>query len=152
MRAQFVSIYLRFVAIVLSLTALAKLPAVFTGPLNTLCMEDPLFGSLQPRVIPNQIILAAAALTELLIVMLICFSSRRWLPCLASALWGSVCLVARVYFIIAGVDCGCLGWLAKPGPMTNIIAGILALALAVGGFKAFNQARQDSKQLLNAAA
>lgn len=147
MKPQFVRVYLRFTAIVLSVTALAKLWGIWVFSMSQ-CMEgDPLFGSLQPAAISNEHILGFAAGMELFIVMLICFSPWRWLPCFASASWGSICLVARLYFIVSGVDCGCLGWLAKPGPMTNIIAGLLALALAAGGFIAFEIAWQDSKQL-----
>ncbi|HUA67809.1 MAG TPA: hypothetical protein VMA13_04610 [Candidatus Saccharimonadales bacterium] len=142
MKSQFVKLYLRFVAIVLSLTALAKIPALVT---SLRCMEEPLFGRFQPEGLTNNQILGTAAFIEISIVLLICFSPWRWLPCLASALWGSICLIARLYFIISGVDCRCLGWLAKPGPMTNTIAGLLALAITVGGFKALQMTRQNIK-------
>jgi len=142
MKSQFVRIYLRFVAVVLSVTAVAKLPAVLLGVVPNLCMEKPLFGRVQP--FPNFAVLGIAAIIEFSIVMLICLSPWRRLQCLVSALWGSICLAARAYFIISGVDCGCLGWLAKPGPMTNMIASILALALAAGGYVAFYVNRRDS--------
>jgi hypothetical protein len=141
MKSRFVQVYLGFVAVVLSLTALAKLPAIF--PRETLCMYQPLFGDSQP--VSNEVILGTAAAIELFIVGLICFRTPRWLPCLASTVWGSICFAARAYFITSGIECGCLGWLARPGPMTNTIAGLLALALAVGGMIALDITSRDAK-------
>lgn len=141
MKSRFVQVYLGFVAVALSLTALAKLPAVF--PRETLCMYQPLFGPGQS--VSNEFILGTAAAIELFIVLLICFSPWRWLPCLASTVWGLICLVARAYFIIFDVDCHCLGWLAKPGPETNAVASALALALAAGGIIALDITTRDTK-------
>lgn len=147
MKPLFAVVYLRFAAAVLLLTALAKLWGIFSFMMSQ-CMEgEPLFGNFQPSGISNDRVLGFASGIELFIVLLICFSPWRWFPCLASALWGSICLIARIYFIMSGVDCGCLGWLAKPGPMTNIIASLLALMLALGGFKAFKLTWQKTKPL-----
>lgn len=141
MKSRFVPVYLGFVAVVLSLTALAKLLGVLTAPMMA-CIENPLFGPLQP--VSNEAILGTAALIELFIVGLVLFSARRWLPCLASTMWGLICLVAHAYFIISGVECDCLGWLA-PGPATNIVASVLALALAAGGMIALNVTSRNAK-------
>ena len=40
----------------------------------------------------------------------------------------------RLFFLDPSVDCGCLGWIGKPGPTTNLAAGILALMIAAGGW------------------
>lgn len=149
MNSKFVALYLRFVAIALSVTALAKMPAIPAIASANLCMEDPMFGRFQH--LSNGQVLALAAGTEFFIVALIFFSRRRWLPCLAAALWGSICIIARVYFMISGVNCGCLGWLAKPEPVTNIIATALALAIAAGGYKAFGIAWHDPGRFRNAS-
>ena len=124
MKAFFVKGYLCFVAIALSVTFVGKVPAVlrtmsdlFHMPdfmARDLCMETPLFGSLDPTWIHhNYQFLAIAAGIEFFIVMLICFCRVRWVPCLVSALWGTVCGAARVHFMMSGTDCGCLGWIAK---------------------------------------
>jgi hypothetical protein len=145
MKPLFVRIYLLFTGIILTLTALAKLPAIF--PFPNMCMEgDPILGGYQPLGMSNEQLLAIAASVEFVVVVLICFSPLRWLPCLASALWGSLCMVARLYFMDPNADCGCLGWFAKPGPMTNLIAGLLALALATGGWMALWITWRYSKQ------
>lgn len=143
MKTSFVRIYLFVTGVVLAATALAKIPAIFLSHLTS-CMEgDPILGNHhilgnhQPSNMSNAQLLGIAASAECLVVLLICFSRRRWLPCFASALWGSVCVVARFYLMDPSTDCGCLGWLAKPGPTTNLIAGVLALFLAVGGWLAF---------------
>ncbi len=146
MSSNFIRYYLRFVAVVLSVTALAKLPEIFRLKVVTMCMEEPMFGRFQP--FSNDLVLLLAAATEFVIVALVLFSPRRWVPCLAAATWGSICLCARLYFIVAHVDCGCFGWLAKPGPMTNVLATLLALALTIGGYKAFGIAWRDPKQIL----
>jgi len=132
MKLQCVRLYLLFTGIVLTLTALAKLPAIFPSP--NMCAEgDPILGGHQPIGMSNEGLLAIAASTEFAIVALICFSPLRWLPCLASTLWGSLCLIARMYFMDPDADCGCLGWFAKPGPTANMIASVIALTLAFGG-------------------
>lgn len=155
MKTLFVKLYLYFVAIVLSITFVGKVPAILRtifGLLHVngflplyLCMETPLFGSYQPLNMSNDQLLAVAAGIELFIVMLIGFCRARWVPCLASALWGSICVAARVYFMSTDTDCGCLGWLAKPGPTTNLIVGLMALAIAAGGWVALAISLQNSK-------
>jgi len=152
MKSQFVRVYLGFAAVVLSLTALAKVNSILVFMMSS-CMEGvPLFGSFQPAAITNEHILGLAAGIEFFVVLLICFSPWRGLPCLACAVWGSICLLARLYFIVSGVDCGCLGGILKPGPVTNIVAGLLAFALAAGGFVALKITRQKAKQLEPAIA
>ena len=147
MKLQFVGVYFGFAAVVLLLTALAKVHSILVF-MTSLCMEgDPLFGSFQPAAITNEQILGFAAGIEFFIALLICFSPWRELPCLACALWGSICLLARSYFIVSGVDCGCLGGILKPGPVTNIVAGLLALVITVGGFIALMISSQNSKPL-----
>ncbi|HTV39720.1 MAG TPA: hypothetical protein VMF08_04035 [Candidatus Sulfotelmatobacter sp.] len=147
MRTRFVKFYLYFVAVTLSVTFVGKLGAVvrtvFHLPSMYQCIEDPMFGPSQP--IGNDPLLAIAAGIEFVIVMLICFCRARWVPCLASALWGTICVGARVYFTVAGTDCGCLGWLAEPGPTTNLIVGLLALAIAAGGYTALGILWRDFK-------
>ena len=145
MKPRFVRLYLIFTGTILTLTALAKLPS--TLPISNMCMEgDPILGSHQPLGMSNEHLLAIAAGTELTVVALIFFSPWRWLPCLASALWATLCLIAPSYFMDPATDCGCLGWLAKPGPTTNVIAGLLALALAAGGWLALWITSHDSKR------
>jgi peptidoglycan/LPS O-acetylase OafA/YrhL len=144
MKTRFVQIYLFCVAVVLLLTAIAKLPAFLMG-MATLCMEEPMFDSWQPQWVPNELILMVAAGIELSIVALIRSRRPRWVPCLAAASWGTVCVAARVYFSMAGTDCGCLGWLAKPGPTTNLIVGSLALVICIGGWIAFEISRHESE-------
>lgn len=147
MRTRFVNFYLYFVAITLSVTFVGKLGAVVRTvlqlPMAFACLENPIFGESQP--IGNDPLLAIAAGIEFVIVILICFCRARWVPCIASALWGTICVGARVYFTITGTDCGCLGWLAKPGPTTNFIVGLLALAIAAGGYVALAILRRESK-------
>ena len=136
MKTRFVQLYLLFVAIILTLTALAKLPDVFLFHLTS-CMEgDPILGNLQPADISNHTLLGVAAGIELFIVGLICFSPWRWLPCLAAALWGTLCVAVRLFIIDPSVDCGCLGWPGQPSPSMNLMAGLLALAIAAGGLAA----------------
>ena len=150
MRPQFIRFYLLFIGIILTLTALAKLPAIILPPF-TMCMEgDPILGSYQPFNMSNEMLLEIAASNELVIVALICFSPWRWLPCLAAALWGSFCMILRWYVIDPSVDCGCLGWLAKPGPLTNQVAGLLALAIAAGGWTALWSIWRNAGQLKRA--
>ena len=145
MKPSFVRIYLFVTGVILVATALAKLPAIFLSHFTS-CMEgDPILGNHQPSNMSNAELLGIAASAECLVVLFICFSRRRWLPCFASALWGSVCVVARFYLMDPATDCGCLGWLAKPGPTTNWIAGLLAMFLAAGGWLAFHNAWRDEK-------
>lgn len=134
MESQLLRVFIFFIGVILTLTAVAKLPAIFPLAM-TMCMEgDPILGNYQPFNMSNATLLGIAASSELVIVALICFSPWRWLPCLATALWGSLCVVLRWHVIDPSADCGCLGWLAKPGPATNFIAGLLALAMATGGW------------------
>lgn len=164
MKALFVKGYLYFVAFVLSLTFVGKVPAVLQtifGLLHTNsflamygCLENPIFGPNDPTGLSNNQWLAIASGIEFSIVMLICFCRARWVPCLASALWGTICVAARVYFTVSDTDCGCLGWLASPGPTANLIVGFLALAISAGGYIALAVIWRDSKrfQLANRVA
>jgi hypothetical protein len=137
MKTRFVRVYLIFTGVILTLTALAKLPSALLFK-YTSCMEgDPILGIYQPFEITNESLLGFSACCEFAIVILICFSPWRWLPCLASALWGSACLFARLFLMDPNIDCGCLGWIAMPGPLTNVVASFLALLLAAGGYSAF---------------
>jgi len=131
MKMRGVQLYLLFVGITLAVTALAKLPAIF--PPLTLCMEDPILTQYQMGL-SNKALLAVAASVEMVIVGLICFSPWRWVPCLAAALWGTLCIFIRFYLLDPTADCECLGWLGKPGPTTNLVAGLLALIIATGGW------------------
>ncbi len=143
MKPNFVRIYLAVTAIILVATALAKLPAIFHLP--NWCAEDSIFGNFQPASISNEQLLGVAAGTELVIVLLICFSPRRWLPCIAAAAWGLLCFLARLFLMDPYGNCRCLGWLAKPGPTTNLVAALLALSLAGAGWLAFRNAWHDEK-------
>jgi hypothetical protein len=137
MKPRFVKFYLLFIGIILALTALAKLPLILTIFFPNSCLEGyPILGHYQPFNMTNEKLLAIAASIELAIVALICFSPWRWLPCLAAALWGSLCMLLRWFIIDPSVDCGCLGWLAKPSQITNLVGGLLALIIAVGGWTA----------------
>jgi hypothetical protein len=138
MKSRFVRSYLLWVGITLALTALAKGPVILTIFFPTACLGggDPILGGYQPAGLSNEKLLAVAAGIELVIIALICFSPWRWLPCLAAASWGSLCLVLRFFIIDPSVDCGCFGWLAKPSPFTNLAAGLLASAIAAGGWMA----------------
>ena len=81
----------------------------------------------------------------MLIVLLICFSPWRWLPCFAAFIWGLLCFAARLFMMDPYANCRCLGWLAKPGLQTNITAAIIALMLAGGGWLAFRNTWSDRK-------
>jgi len=85
MKASFVRIYLVTAAIVLAGTAAAKWPAIFHE--RTWCLDDAILGNFQGRL-TNEQLLGMAAAVELLIILSICFSPWRWLPCIASATWG----------------------------------------------------------------
>jgi hypothetical protein len=141
MKTSFVRIYLLLAAIVLTATALAKFPAIFHAP--NWC-ADPAILKFQPGL-TNERLLGFAAGVELLIVGLICFSPKRWVPCLASAAWGLLCFLARIFLVDPYANCRCLGWLAKPGVTTNITAALLALALAGCGWVAFRIAWKNEK-------
>jgi hypothetical protein len=141
MKPSFVRIYLLVAGVILAVAALAKWPAIFHA--RTWCADADIL-SYQPGL-TNEQLLGMAAGTELLIVLLICFSPRRWLPCIASAVWGLLCFLARLFLMDPYANCRCLGWLAKPGPTTNLMVGFLALALAGGGWVAFRLAWRDEK-------
>jgi len=130
MKQRFTKIYLISAGIILALTALAKIPAVFP----TSCLEDPILGSQQPVGISNETLLGFAAGIEFSIVVLICFSPLKWLPCLASALWGTLCLLVRIVFMDSSADCHCLGFFVTHGPITNPFTAFLAVVLAAGGW------------------
>lgn len=142
MKPSFVRIYLLATGVILTVTALAKWPAIFH--VRTWCLDDPILGNFQ-RGVSNEQLLAMAASTEVLIVLLICFSRWRWLPCLASAVWGLVCFLARLFLMDPYANCRCLGWLVKPGPTTNLEIELLALLLAGGGWVAFRIAWDEGK-------
>jgi hypothetical protein len=142
MKSQFARIYLVVVGIVLAVTALAKVPAIFHGPMA--CIESPILGNFQ-SALSNEGLLGFAACAETGVVLLLCLSPWRWLPCLAAALWGSTCVIARWFLMDPNADCQCLGWLAKPGPMADNIAGALALGIALGGWLAFRRTWREAK-------
>ncbi|HXI70758.1 MAG TPA: hypothetical protein VNN22_10430 [Verrucomicrobiae bacterium] len=138
MKTRFVRLYLLATGIVLTLTALVKWPAIF-HPRNW-CADASILGNFQPASLSNERLLGIAASTELLIVLLICFSPWRWLPCISTAAWGLICFLARLLLMDPHANCRCLGWLAKPGTTTNVIAALLALVLAGAGWLAFRDA------------
>ena len=94
MKTRFVRLYLLATGIVLTLTALAKWPAIF-HPRNW-CADASILGNFQPASLSNERLLGIAASTELLIVLLICFSPWRWLPCILTAAWGLICFFGAV--------------------------------------------------------
>jgi hypothetical protein len=143
MKPNFVRIYLAVTAIILAATAVAKYPAIFH--VRTWCIDDAILGNFQPAGLSNERLLGFAAGTELLIVALILFSPRRWIPCLAATAWGLLCFLARLFLMDPYGNCRCLGWLAKPGPTTNLVAALLALSLAGAGWLAFRNAWHDEK-------
>lgn len=143
MKTSFVRIYLFVTAILLTATALAKKPAIFHT--RTWCSDPDILGRFQPAHMTNEQVLGFAASVELLIVALICFSPWRWLPCIATAAWGLLCFLARMFLMDPYANCRCLGWLAKPGRETNIAAAIIALLLAGGGWLAFRVAWRNEK-------
>lgn len=144
MKSRFVRLYLLVAGSVLAVTALTKLPAIFHPP--TACIEDPILGDFQPNI-SNEQLLGIAAGAEFTVVLLICFSRWPWLPCLATAMWGSGCVAARWFLMDPLADCHCLGWLAEPGQMTNVTVGLLALAIAIGGWLAFVTALRNTEPL-----
>jgi len=143
MKTRFVRLYLFATGIILTVTALAKWPAIF-HPRNW-CSDADILGQFQPAHMTNEQLLGIAASTELIIVLLICFSPWRWLPCLAAAGWGLLCFSARLFLMDPYANCRCLGWLAKPGVTTNLTAAIIALLLAGGGWLAFRNAWHGEK-------
>jgi hypothetical protein len=143
MKQRFTKIYLISAGIILALTALAKIPAVFP----TSCLEDPILGSYQPVGISNETLVGFAAGVEFSIVVLICFSPIKWLPCLASALWGTLCLLVRIVFMDSSADCHCLGFFITSGPVTNPFIDFLAVVLAAGGWASLWITLRNSKQL-----
>ena len=143
MKTSFVRVYLLVTAIVLGGTAIAKFPAVFHE--RNWCSDPDILGHFQPAHLTNEQLLGFAAGTEMLIVLLICFSPWRWLPCFAAFIWGLLCFAARLFMMDPYANCRCLGWLAKPGLQTNITAAIIALMLAGGGWLAFRNTWSDRK-------
>ena len=144
MKSRFVRIYLLVTALVLSATALAKIPAIFHE--RNWCADADILTRFQPASMTNERLLGWAAVAEILIVLLICFSPWRWLPCLSAAAWGLLCFLARLFLMDPYANCRCLGWLAKPGPTTNLTAALLALLLAGGGWLAFRNAWHAEKR------
>jgi len=143
MRPNYVRIYLTVTAILLTATAMAKYPAIFHA--RTWCAAPDILSRFQP--VSNDQLLEFAAGTELAIVALILFSPWRWLPCLTAGAWGLLCYLARLFLMDPYVNCRCLGWLAKPGPTTNITAALLALGLAGGGWIAFRMSWGEAKKV-----
>ena len=143
MKTSLVRIYLFVTAILLTATALAKIPAIFHA--RTWCADPEILGRFQPAHMTNEQVLGFAASVELLIVALIFFSPWRWLPCIAAAAWGLLCFLGRLFLMDPYANCRCLGWLAKPGRETNIAAAIIALLLAGGGWLAFRAAWRNKK-------
>jgi hypothetical protein len=141
MKTSFVRIYLAVTAVLLFATAVAKYPAIFHA--RTWCSDPDILTKFQ--LVSNERLLGFAAGTELAIVALILFSPWRWLPCLAAAAWSLLCFGLRLFLMNPYANCRCLGWLAKPGPTTNLIAAIIALLLAGGGWLAFRNAWRDEK-------
>lgn len=143
MKNSFVRIYLLVTGIVLAATALAKIPAIF-HPRNW-CADPDILARFQPQHVSNEQLLGFAASVEGIIVLLICFSPWRWLPCICAAAWGMACALARLFLMDPYANCRCLGWLAKPGVNTNIAATMIALLLAGGGWLAFRAAWRSEK-------
>jgi hypothetical protein len=140
MKVRFDNAYLFSAGVILAVTGLAKVSSLLV---ITSCIEKPVFGVHQPFGMSNMGLTAFAAGVELAVLALICFSPLRWLPCLASGLWGSMCLVARSFFMQEGAHCHCLGWIEAPTVTVVFIAGWLA----VGGWVAFWMAWRDSSPL-----
>ena len=143
MKNSFVRIYLLVAGIVLAATALAKIPAIFHPP--NWCADPAILSRFDLQTISNERLLGMAASVEGIIVLLICLSPWRWLPCICAAAWGLTCVVARLFLMDPYANCKCLGWLAKPGVETNIMATLIALLLAGGGWLAFRAAWRDEK-------
>ena len=150
MKSPFVRLYLLATAFTLAVTAAAKLPVIFHGPNR--CIEDAILGDWQPDFLSNQGLLGIAAAVEVMIVLLICFSPWHWLPCLACAVWGTLCVVCRLWLMDPNANCRCLGWLAKPGLTTNLMVGALAFAIALGGWLAFKRTLQAASKNIQASA
>ncbi len=141
MNKGFVRVYLRSAAVILAVTALGKGIPI---PAFTRCIEEPLFGSYERQFdLSNEALLGIAFAIELGIFLLICFSRRRWLPCLAAGVWGAVCLFVREALLDPnGVrSCNCLGWFQIVLPLPPVIMSTLFVTLAgwlmLGGFAAF---------------
>jgi hypothetical protein len=143
MKTSFIRIYLLVTAVLLGTTAIAKIPAIFRE--RNWCSDPNILGRFQPAQLSNEELLGFAASIELLVVLLICFSPWRWLPCLAATVWGLLCFAARLFMMDPYANCHCLGWLAKPGLQTNILTAIVALLLAGGGWLAFHDAWRSKK-------
>jgi hypothetical protein len=135
MKSRFVQVYLLSAGISLAVTALGK--AIPVDHMADLCMVNPIFS-------PTSLWIVSAL--EFGIVGLICFSRERWLPCLASGLWGALCLLVRLVFLggAAAKSCHCLGWfehiIPLPAEVLNSILLVLAIWLAAGGFLSFRLA------------
>ena len=142
-KTSFVRIHLLTAGIILAATALAKMPAVF-HPRNW-CSDPDILGRFQPQHVSNEQLLGFAASVEGIIVLMICVSPWQWLPCICSASWAMLCVLARLFLMDPYANCKCLGWLAKPGVNTNIFATMIALLLAGGGWLAFRAAWRNEK-------
>jgi hypothetical protein len=141
MKSRFVQVYLRSAGLILAVTALGK---AIPAHQRNLCIENPLLGPFQRQLeLSNQTLLWIASAVEFSILLLICFSHRRWLPCLASGAWGAICLFVRLAFLgpDAATSCNCLGWFQQiiplSQPVLNNILLTLATWLAFGGFVSF---------------
>jgi hypothetical protein len=124
MKPRFDQVYLCSAGIILAVTGLGKVPSLLV---LYACIEEPVLGVHQPFGLSNMGLTGFAAGAELAILMLIFFSPIRWLPCLASGLWGSLCLLARLFFMKEGAHCHCLGWIEAPTVTVAAIAGWLAV-------------------------
>lgn len=138
MKKRFVEAYLASAGLILATTAIGKAIPVHA---YNLCIEEPILGSLQINWgFSNSAVLGTASALEFALVLLICFSRRRWLPCLASGLWGVLCVFVRLFFL-GTLSCNCLGWfqhiIPLPEEVLNSILLVFATWLAVGGFVAF---------------
>jgi hypothetical protein len=138
MKTRFDKGYLISAGIILAFTASGKVPSFHLS----LCIEFPMLGNHQPTFISNAGISGLAAGAEFAVLAMILFSPVRWLPCLASASWGALCLTARFLLFKDGFQhCRCLGWVDAP-PVT---VAAIAVWLAVGGTISFWQSWRDAR-------
>jgi hypothetical protein len=136
--------YLFVSGLLLAFTGLGKVPTDFVV---MRCIEEPMLGIYQPHGVTNMGLSGFAAGIELAIVALICMSPVRWLPCLASCIWGTLCLALHLLMFKDGFQhCNCLGWVDAPPVTAEIIAGWLSIA----GTIAFWQSWRNPEQAAHA--
>lgn len=125
-KARFVKAYLISAGIILLITGLGKFPLY--SVVSIICEGEPIWNIGLPFAPTYMALGGFACGVELAIVILICFSPVRWLPCLASAVWGFLCLLFRLLFMTPDgpSNCRCLGWLEAPPGVVALIAGWLA--------------------------